>query len=181
MTRGTSGHPARVTTFRATNDSQGVVRAPREVLWETLTDPATLTKLTPMLQHIEVVGEQDGHPLWRWTMSGIDVLGVKFRPEFTEQMIFDEPSSIDYRHAPPAGTTEKASVQGWYRLTDASDDDGPATHLQISIEIRVDLPLPRVASRAVTAVMSRVIDFTGEKFEANLYAHLGTTGTTDRP
>lgn len=173
MTSRARGHPGAVTTFRATNQSQGVVRAPRAVLWETLTDPATLTKLTPMLQRIEVVGELDGHPLWRWTMAGIDVLGLKVRPEFTEQMVFTEPSGIDYRHAPPAGATERAAVEGWYRLTDVSDDAGEATHLEINIEIKVDLPLPRVAGRAVSAAMGRVIDFTGEKFEANLYAHLG--------
>lgn len=173
MTPPSLGHPRAVTTFRATNQSQGLVRAPREVLWQTLTDPATLTKLTPMLQHVEVVGELDGHPLWRWTMAGIDVLGLKVRPEFTEQMVFTAPSAIDYRHAPPAGTTERAAVEGWYRLTDVSDDAGAATHLEISIEILLDLPLPRVAGRAVSAAMGKVIDFTGEKFEANLYAHLG--------
>lgn len=168
------GHAARVTTFRATNESQGVVRAPREVLWGLLTDPASLTELTPMLRDIRVVGELDGHPLWHWSMAGIEVLGLKVRPEFTEQMVFDAPSAIDYRHAPPAGTTEKASAQGWYRLTDVSDDAGPATHLQISIEIVVDLPLPRAAGRAVSAVMNRVIDYTGERFEANLHRRLGT-------
>src|SRR5690606_7596792 len=36
VTRAAPGHPGAVTTFRATNDSQGIVRAPREVLWETL-------------------------------------------------------------------------------------------------------------------------------------------------
>lgn len=159
-------------TFRTTTESEAVVPAEREAIWDVLTDPDLLTDLTPMLRRIEVVGETDGDPLWRWSLAGIDVLGVRVERSFTVRMRLDEPERITFEHAPPSGTKEKAGVDGWYALSDRSDGDDPATHLAISLTLSVDLPLPKATSRAVKGVIGGVMEHTGERFAANLLRHL---------
>ena len=70
--------------------------------------------------------------------------------------------------APPAGAAERSGVEGWYALS----DDESGTRLDTSMEITVDLPLPRMAGGAVRSTMCRVIDQMGERFSKNLLAHL---------
>ena len=62
-------------------------------------------------------------------------------------------------------------MEGWYALTEV---DG-GTRLVTSLEITLDLPLPRASGRAVKAAMSGVIDQMGERFSKNLLAHLDAT------
>ena len=152
-----------MTRFSAHTRAGAVVAAPREQIWTALTDPALVAELTPFVRTIEASGEH-----WRWQMGGLKVLGVGVAPAFTERMTFDEPSRIEFRHDPPDGTTERSAVEGWYELTEV--DEG--TRLGTSLEITLDLPLPRAASSAVQATMCRVIDQMGERFSRNLLAHL---------
>ena len=102
-------------------------------------------------------------------MSGLNVLGLKIAPAFTERMVFSEPDRIEFRHDPPPGTDEQAGVEGWYELTPV--DDG--TRLVTDLEITVDLPLPKVSGRAVRATMTKVIDTMGDRFSQRLLDHLG--------
>ena len=123
-----------------------------------------MARFTPFLQKITANGEH-----WRWQLSGLNVLGAKVAPAFTELMVFTEPDRIEFRHDPPAGTTEQAGVAGWYALTPT--DDG--TELVTELEITLDLPLPKVSGRAVRAAMRKVIDRMGDQFSESLLEHLG--------
>ena len=153
-----------MTSFSARTRAEAVVLAPQADIWAALVDPELMARFTPFLKGITADGDH-----WVWQMSGIDVLGVKLAPSFTELMVFDEPDRIEFRHDPPSGTKEQAGVEGWYALSPT--DDG--TRLVTELEIRVELPLPRAAVRAVRATMRRVIDTMGDKFSANLLEHLG--------
>jgi carbon monoxide dehydrogenase subunit G len=153
-------------SFSARTSAGAVVLADQQDIWDALVDPTLMAQFTPFLKKITAEGDH-----WVWEMSGIDVLGVKVAPSFTEQMTFTEPDRIEFRHDPPAGTTEKAGVEGWYRLSPAPDGDG--TMLETRLEITMELPLPKAAGRAVRATMSKVIDTMGDRFSKNLLDHLG--------
>jgi len=151
-------------SFSAKTHAEAVVLAPQQDIWDVLVDPDLMAKFTPFLKRITADGDH-----WRWEMSGQNVLGVKVSPAFTERMVFDEPDRIEFRHDPPAGTKEKAGVEGWYELTPT--DDG--TKLVTELEITLELPLPKASGRAVRAAMGKVIDTMGDRFSQNLLDHLG--------
>src|SRR6478609_2720298 len=155
-----------MTRFSADTRAEAVVTAPRAEIWAALTDPALVAELTPFVRRITEDGDH-----WRWELSGLKVLGVGVEPAFTELMTYDEPERIEFRHDPPDGESERSGVEGWYELTEV--DEG--TRLVTSLEITLDLPLPRASSRAVKSAMGRVIDQMGERFSKNLLAHLGAT------
>ncbi len=152
--------------FSATTESSAVVAAGRSEIWAVLTDPVLLPKLTPLLRRIDADGD-----LWRWHLVELSVLGVGIKPVFTERMVFEPEHRIDYTHEPPAGVTEWTGAQGRYLLSD--DPDG--TKLEISLTLDVELPLSRLASPAVTAVMKATMQRMGDRFSANLLRHLGVS------
>lgn len=152
--------------FSATTESEAVVAAERSAIWTVLTDPVLLPRLTPLLRRIETAGD-----LWRWHLVGLSVLGIGISPVFTERMAFDAEKRIDYTHEPPAGGGERTGAEGSYVLTEV---DG-GTHLAISLTLTVDLPLPRLAGPGVKSLMQETMQRTGERFSANLLAHLGVT------
>jgi len=155
-----------MTRFSAETRADAVVTAPRADIWAALTDPALVAELTPFVRRITADGAH-----WRWELSGLKVLGVGVAPTFTELMVLDEPQRIEFRHDPPDGDSERSGVEGWYALSEV--DEG--TRLVTSLEITLDLPLPRASSRAVKAAMGRVIDQMGDRFSKNLLAHLDAT------
>lgn len=150
--------------FESRNVSRADVPAPRTAIWEVLTDPRALTDLTPLLEGIAVDGDR-----WCWKLGGIRALGVEVAPSFTEQMTFDDPSCIRFRHDPPAGTTERAGAHGVYELIEL---DPATTRLHIDITLHVELPLPAVSRRAVERVMSSTMARTGDVFAQRLYDRL---------
>lgn len=150
--------------FEATNHSTEVVPADRQDIWAALTDPETLTELTPMLHRIDTHGHR-----WVWHMLGFSALGVEIAPSFTETMEFTPAERIDFAHTPPSGQYERAGANGRYVLEDV---DG-GTHLDIRLTIHVDLPLPSLSERAVRRVMEQSMRTTGDRFARNLLAHLG--------
>jgi carbon monoxide dehydrogenase subunit G len=152
-------------SFSAQTHAEAVVSAPRDDIWAALVDPDLMARFTPFLQRITADGEH-----WRWELSGLNVLGLKVAPAFTERMVFEEPDRIEFHHDPPAGTTEQAGVEGWYALR--ALDDG-TTELVTDLTITVELPLPRASGRAVRAAMKRVIDRMGDTFSQRLLEHLG--------
>lgn len=153
-----------MTCFEGKVESSADISAPRSQVWKALTDPVLLPKLTPLLSSIDVDGD-----MWRWHMMKIAALGVSVIPVFTEKMTFDDRTRIEYAHTPPDGKRERAGAEGIYEL---SDIDG-GTHLTISLTLRVDLPLPKAAARAVQRVIRGTMERTGDKFSANLLEHLG--------
>ena len=150
--------------FSATTESTAMVAAERKKIWDVLTDPVLLPKLTPLLTSIDTDGD-----LWRWHMVRIAALGVSVIPAFTEKMVFDEGKRIDYSHQSPVGAQERAGADGWYVLKDVEG----GTELSIKLTLHVELPLPRAASPAVTRIMKATMIRTGDKFAANLLDHLG--------
>lgn len=153
-----------MTRFSAATRAEAVVAAPRSEIWAVLTDPGLVAEMTPFVRRITADGEH-----WRWEMSGLTVLGVGVSPAFTERMTYDEPRRIEFHHDPPPGATERSAVEGWYELEEVEE----GTRLTTALEITLDLPLPKMSGRAVTAAMNAVIDQMGERFSRNLLAHLG--------
>jgi carbon monoxide dehydrogenase subunit G len=158
-----------MTRFSAETRAEAVVAAARADIWAALTDPVLVGELTPFVRRIHADGEH-----WLWEMSGLKVLGIGVAPTFTERMVFEEPERIEFHHDPPAGKTERSAVEGWYELTET----GTGTRLVTSLEIVLDLPLPRASGRAVRATMNGVITQMGERFSTNLLAHLGADEVT---
>lgn len=154
-----------MTRFHSRNVSRGELPAPRQAIWDVLTDPASLTELTPLLRGISVDG-----PRWCWQLTGISALGVEVAPSFTEHMTFEEPSRIAFEHRPPPGATERAGAQGVYELTELGPD---RTDLCIDIALHVELPLPAVSRRAVERVMTSTMNRTGDVFAQRLARKLG--------
>lgn len=154
-----------MTRFSTRNISRADVPAARTDIWDVLVDPDALADLTPLLDGIGVDGDR-----WCWKLGGIRALGVEVAPSFTEEMTFDEPSCITFRHAPPTGAAERAGADGVYELTDL---DPGWTHLFIDIALHVELPLPALSRRAVERVMTSTMTRTGDVFAQRLYTRLG--------
>lgn len=154
-----------MTRFSATTASRAVVPAGRGDIWAVLTDPDLLPRLTPLLRRIDARGDR-----WTWHLAGLEVLGVGITPVFTERMRWQPEHRIDYTHEPPPGVSEQAGAEGWYLLSDVAD----GTRLEISLTLRVDLPLPKLAGPAVRGVMAATMRAMGDRFAANLLEHLRT-------
>jgi carbon monoxide dehydrogenase subunit G len=153
-----------MSSFSAKTRAASVVLAPQQDIWDVLVDPVLMARFTPFLTRITADGDH-----WRWEMSGLNVLGLKVAPAFTERMVLTEPDRIEFHHDPPAGVEEKAGVEGWYSLTPTEDGTALVTELEITLE----LPLPKASGRAVRATMRKVIDTMGDRFSHRLLEHLG--------
>lgn len=153
-----------MTAFSASTSAEAVVPVERERVWEVLMDPDLVAKLTPFVASIVEEGEH-----WIWTLSGLTVLGRSFTAPFTERMTTEEGKRIEFTHDPPKDRRERAGVHGWYNLADHAD----GVLLGISLEICVDLPLPKVSGPAVRSAMKGVIGQMGDRFSRNLLDHLG--------
>jgi carbon monoxide dehydrogenase subunit G len=155
--------------FTARNVSASVVPVRVEQIWKHLSDPASLTALTPLVRSIVVDGN-----LWRWQLAGIEALGVSVSPAFTERMEFLEPRLIRFNHQSPVGEHERAGADGTYELT----PQGDGTELKVEIALTIELPLPRLSGRAVERVMKTSMQRTGKRFAVNLYHRLGLDPST---
>ena len=121
-------------TFTTANRSTATITADVDAVWDVLTDPDLIARLTPFLKSVE---EEGTH--WVWQMTKVPVLGKSFSFTFRERMDFDEPHRIDFTHDPAPGADEAAGVTGWYALAPR-----PAgTHLETSMQITVEPALPR--------------------------------------
>jgi carbon monoxide dehydrogenase subunit G len=154
-----------VSTFSSSTTAEAVVPVERERVWAALTDPALVARFTPFISSITVEG--DDH--WIWHLSGLQVLGKGFAATFTERMTLEEGKRIEFTHDPPPGAKERAGVHGWYALADHPE----GVLLETSMEICVDLPLPKVSGGAIRTTMRGVINQMGDRFSKNLLAHLG--------
>ena len=153
-------------TFTTANRSTATITADVDAVWDVLTDPDLIARLTPFLKSVE---EEGMH--WIWQMTKVPVLGKSFSFTFRERMDFDEPHRIDFTHDPAPGADEAAGVTGWYAL-----DPRPAgTHLETSMQITVDLPFPGLVRPAVVTAMKGVITLMGQRFAHNLLGHLEAT------
>ncbi|QCW49224.1 hypothetical protein FE634_00190 [Nocardioides dongxiaopingii] len=157
-----------MSTFSASTTAEAVVPVARERVWDVLVDPALVAELTPFIKWIEPQGEDH----WIWHLSGLTVLGKGFSATFTERMTLEDGKRIEFTHDPPHGAKERAGVHGWYALSDV-DGRADAVRLETSLDICVDLPLPRLSGPAVRTAMKGVMATMGDRFSKNLLAHLG--------
>ncbi len=153
-----------MTTFSASTTAEAVLPVERERVWEILVDPTLVARFTPFVKTIVADGEH-----WIWTLSGLNVLGKGFSADFTERMTLEEGKRIEFAHDPPPGSKERAGVLGWYNLTDV---DGGVL-LETSLEICVDMPLPKMSAPAVRTTMKGVMGQMGDRFSKNVNNHLG--------
>lgn len=151
-------------SFTARNISASTVPVTAALIWKQISDPASLTALTPLVRSIVVEGD-----LWRWQLTGIEALGVSVAPTFTERMEFIEPRLIRFNHETADGERERAGADGTYELTQRGDE----TELKVDIALTVELPLPRLSAGAVERVMKASMQRTGKRFAVNLYHRLG--------
>ncbi|WP_323794073.1 SRPBCC family protein [Nocardioides sp.] len=158
-----------MTTFTASTTAEAVVPVARERVWEVLIDPDLVARFTPFVSSIE---EKDGD--WIWTLSGLKVAGKGFGATFTEKMTLDEGRRIEFTHDPPSDSHERAGVHGWYDLSDHGVS-GDSVLLKTSLEICVDLPLPKLSGGAVRSTMKGVMAQMGDRFSKNLLNHLGVS------
>ena len=153
-----------MTAFTVRNRSSATVAATTTQVWDALTDPDLLPRLTPYLREIEADGDR-----WVWHLSRVPVLGVGIAPSFTEVMGFEPHSAITFTHDPER-PDERAGVDGTYHLRPAAT----GTRLAIDLAITVDLPFPSMTRPAVQTAMRGVVGAMGSRFSANLVRHLGT-------
>src|SRR3954452_10864008 len=111
-------------SFSARTRAGAVVLAPQRDIWAALVDPDLMARFTPFLKKITPDGDH-----WRWEMGGLDVLGIKVAPAFTEKMAFTEPDRIEFGHDPRYVATEKAGVEGLFELALLPASDGVGTSL----------------------------------------------------
>jgi carbon monoxide dehydrogenase subunit G len=152
-----------MTRFTASNKSAATLKSSRQDVWDALTDPELLPKLTPYLNRIDVDGDR-----WTWQVTKVPVLGKNIGSTFTEVMTFDEPKRIGFEHDPQR-TEEKTEVQGEYHLEDA----GSGTRVSIELGVTVELPFPRGMRRPVEGAIAAVMAGMGRRFATNLLRHLG--------
>jgi carbon monoxide dehydrogenase subunit G len=163
------GTSSSMATFTARNISSSTVPVSAERIWSQISDPASLTALTPLVRSIVVEGD-----LWRWQLAGIEALGISVAPTFTERMDFMEPRLIRFSHETAHGERERAGADGTYELTQRGDQ----TELKVDIALTVELPLPRLSAGAVERVMKATMMRTGKRFAVNLYHRLGLDPST---
>lgn len=158
-------------TFSATKVSEATVAHSRDLVWDVLTDPATIAQLTPMVRSITAEGD-----LWHWQLAKIPVLGQSFELGFTEAMTYEPRSSITFAHAPQGGKDERAGTDGRYDLSDAEG----STDLRIELTVTVDLPFPKLAKPAVQATMQAVLAAMGSGFGRSIEKELRTRAARRR-
>jgi len=155
-------------TFSSSTRSGATVTASVHEVWDALTDPTLVARMTPFLQAVRAEGEH-----WVWQMTKVPVLGKSFSFTFRERMDFDPKERIHFTHDPAPGSDESAGVLGWYALK----EHPKGTRLETSMEITVDLPFPGLLRPAVETAMKGVIAVMGQRFSHNLLQHLGAKVT----
>ena len=152
-----------MTRFSASNQSAATLRSSRDDIWQALTDPELLPRLTPYLNRIDVADDR-----WTWHVTRVPILGKSIGSTFTEVMSFEKPDRIGF-DPDPARTEELTQVQGEYHL----EDDGAGTRVSIEIGVTVELPFPRGMRRPVELAIATVMAGMGRRFASNLLRHLG--------
>lgn len=152
-----------MTRFTASNKSAATLKSSRKDIWDALTDPKLLPKLTPYLHRIDVDGDR-----WTWHVTKVPVLGKDIGSTFTEVMTFDEPDRIGFEHDSER-SEEQTEVNGEYRLR----PDGSGTHVAIDLGVTVELPFPKAMRRPVERSIATVMALMGRRFARNLLRHLG--------
>lgn len=151
-----------MTRFSAHNHSEATLAAGPAAVWEVLTDPDLLVRMTPNLHRIDTDGDR-----WTWHLTRVPVLSTAIQPSFTEVMSFEDQRRIGFVHD-SSRTEERTGVEGEYLLT----PDGDRTHVAIDLTVWVELRLPGVSRPAVQSTMHAFLAGTGRVFGRNMRRHL---------
>ena len=122
--------------FSARTHAEAVVLAPQQDIWDALVDPDLMARFTPFLKRITADGDH-----WRWEMTGLDVLGIKVAPAFTERMVFTSRTGSSSTTTRRPVRRRRPGSRAGTRF--AGRPDGGGTTLVTELEITLDLPLPR--------------------------------------
>jgi carbon monoxide dehydrogenase subunit G len=95
-----------MTRFTASNSSEATLKSSRKEVWDALTDPKLLPRLTPYLQRIDVDGDR-----WTWNVTKVPVLGRSIGNTYTEVIVFEEPDRIEFTHD-SARSDQNSGVEG---------------------------------------------------------------------
>ena len=150
-------------TFTGHRYDVAEVPHPVEAVWGLLVDPALVARMTPLVHSIEV----DDRGRWVWHLQKVPLLGRGIDLTMTEEMVFTEPSRIEFRHG-PLGPRSRAGAEGHYALGPV----GGGTRLEIDLTVRAQLPVPGVTRAAVQPAMQGVLSQMGHRFAANMLAEL---------
>lgn len=133
-----------------------------DAVWELLSEPATVARLTPLVARIEADGDT-----WVWHLQGVPLAGKVVDLTMTEQMTFEPRTRIGFTHEPLTSGIV-AGAEGHYVL----EPDGEGTRLTIDLTVSARLPLPAVARPAVHTAMSQVLRHMGGRFASNMLREL---------
>ena len=151
-----------MTTFAQRIISDDRIAVAPDAVWAVLSDPDRLAGLTPLVDHIRVDGDR-----WRWQLVTVRGLGLEVALSLTTIMDISD-TAIAFRPDPEAD--DRAGARGQLDVV----GDGPDhTTVAIDLEASVDLPLPRLATRAVRGVMYPAMRTAGVRFATNLLHELG--------
>lgn len=156
-----------MTRFSVRNRSVADIPARRIQIWDLISSPERLARLTPLVRTIRADGEQ-----WCWQLTTISAFGVRVAPSFVELMRFDDQRTISF--SPAAGGDGRAGAEGDYRLSDNADG---TTRLAIDLTMSVELPLPGFLRGGVERLMASMMRKTGARFAQNVYRELGIDGS----
>ena len=153
-------------TFSTSNRSAATVTAEVGAVWDVLTDPALIARLTPSCTRCTRRASTGSAAVTR-----IPVLGKSFSFTFRERMSFEEPHRIDFTHDPAPGR-EAAGVVGWYALALVRLERTSRPRWRSPSTCRSSVVRP-----AVVTAMKGVIALMGQRFSHNLLSHLRATTT----
>lgn len=142
---------ARVTRTR-------IIAAPRAEVWACMADLDLLGGLIDALEEVRPL-DGGGH---QFLLTPIHALGQRFRPGAQLQVEFMAPERVTF--TPVAESASSASADGSIALTPSDD----ATHVQMSIDVRLELSLPRLFSGPASAVLAHELRVAFDGFLVNL-------------
>ncbi|WP_157965462.1 hypothetical protein [Euzebya rosea] len=154
-----------MTCFAQRVIANDVLDVEHDRVFDVLADPDCLATLTPLVARIDTNGDR-----WTWQLVEVSALGVTATARFTTLMDIGT-DAIRFRPAPDVD--ERASATGHLEVTPEADG---RTRVAIDLTATVELPLPRMMSRPVTAVMFATMRGGGSRFADNLLDHLGNPG-----
>ena len=165
--RRSDGHHAlTMATFSTSNRSAATVTADVEAVWDVLTDPALVARLTPFLQRVRRGGRALGLAADEGARCSARASRSRSASGWTST-----PHRIDFTHDPAPGADEAAGVVGWYALalvrmgrTSRRRWRSPSTS-----------PSPVSSGPPSITAMKGVVALMGQRFSHNLLSHLGAT------
>lgn len=140
-----------MTNLRVDVRRAGLCRRPPAEVWQQVGTVPDLAASIPAVRRCEQVGDR-----WRWEFDRHGAMGFEVVPAFDVLATFEEPHLVTIR--PVGEVSEDARGVGHVRLSPSV----AGTRVAVEVHLEVDVPVPRLLARPLTAVMQhevgRVID-----------------------